>query len=129
MQQFSSLEYDSYTTSNFSAYKGYMILPIQFRVNNYTQKFCIIYLSNRFAINLYCQGWFRLIFFTVKHIKCVFFIFNESLLTLSHSAIVSKSLLTPSCNLLGSCPLENRLVSSANSTGVVYLQILHRSFI
>ena len=62
-----------------------------------------------------------------KHMKCVFFIFDDNLLTLSHSAMIAKSLLTPSWRLMALEPLKNRLVSSANNTGSVLLHTIQRS--
>ena len=53
--------------------------------------------------------------------KCAFFIFNDNLLTLSHTAMIANSLLTPSWRLMALVPIENRLVSSANKTGSVLI--------
>ena len=65
------------------------------------------------------------LFLAENHMKCVFYIFKDNLLTLSHSMIV-KSLLTPSWRLMA---LDNRLVSSANNTSAVFLHTIQRSLI
>ena len=67
--------------------------------------------------------------FAEKHMQCVFFMFNDNLFALSHSVIIARLLLTPSWMPVASRPLENRLVSSANSTGMVFLQTVQRSLI
>ena len=60
--------------------------------------------------------------------KWVFFIFKESLLTRSHLAISFKSSFIILSIHLGSLPLRNKLVSSANNMGNAELQLDGKSF-
>ena len=59
--------------------------------------------------------------------KCAF-MFKDNLLTLSHSAMIAK-LLNLSWRIMTLQLLENRLVSSVNNAGSVFLHIIPRSFI
>ena len=55
--------------------------------------------------------------------------FKDSLFTFSHNDISVSSLLILLSIVLISGPLQNKLVSSANKIGIVYLHIEHRSLI
>ena len=128
-EYFSSLDYNPNTTGGLSTtHKRYMIFPTQFIVNNHAHEFWFKNFSDGFPINLSWYTWSSLIL-AVKHMKCVFFIFNDNYLTLSHSAMIAKSLLAPSWKIMALEPLEIRLVSSANNTGSVFLLTIQRSFI
>ena len=65
------------------------------------------------------------LFIAEKHMNCVFFIVKDNIFTLSHSAMIAKSLLTPSWRLMALEPLENKLVSSANNTGSSFLHTIN----
>ena len=69
-----------------------MIFPTQFIVNNHTQEFWFKNFSDGFPINCSDIHWLAL-FLAEKHMKYVFVIFKDTLLTFSYSAMIAKSLL------------------------------------
>ena len=71
---------------------------------------------------------FTIYFLPENNMKWVFFIFKESLLTLSHLAISFRSSFIILAIHLGSLPLRNKLVSSAHNMGNADLQLDGKSF-
>ena len=83
---FSSLDYHPDTTNDLSTHKWQKIFPTQYIVNNHTQEFWYIKLftvivssSDIYVLDLYSAE---------EHIRCVFFILNDNLSTLSHSPMI-----------------------------------------
>ena len=124
---FSSLDYNPDTTRDHSTHKRYMTFRthlLAITILKYFDLKTSAMASPSIDNNIHGA----VLFSAEKHMKCVFFIFKDNSLTLGHSAMIAKSLLTPSWRLMALEPVENGLVSSANNTGSVCLHTIHRSF-
>ena len=109
------------------------MLPFKFIVYDDTQEFRFWNLWNFFSINFKVvsrlnQRW-RRIKSRKYHIVGFFFTFNESLLILSHSAILFNSWFATSYVSSILSPLVKRWVSSANKNGIITLHSFGKSFI
>ena len=127
-EYFSSLDYNPDTTSDLSTHKDIWSFQLNLlsiiTPKNFDLKTSVMASP---SICSYIHG--VVLFLAEKHMKCVFFIFKDNLLTLSHSCNYSQIIIDPILETNALEPLENMLVSSANNPGSVFLHAIQRSFI